>query len=78
MPSRRTIRDASKKLPENVRGEFIALFKECGIMDLYCGDLLEYFRIIHQILQRQNTRIKEYEEKMKEIINIATTSPRGR
>jgi len=56
----KTVKTASKKLPEDVRAAFLRAFKATKAMDIYDGVLNNYMLVIAMRL----------EDKMKEVISL--------
>ncbi len=55
--SRKTIRDAVKKLPKEQAELLIRAFNATKVMDIYDGNLIMYLKIIIQTLDKQREKM---------------------
>jgi hypothetical protein len=66
----KTVLDAANELPESIRESFIELWKELTILDLYNGELEDYFKMAVQALQAKNHTIFQLQHKLADIKSV--------
>jgi len=67
----KTINDAVKSLPERFQGLVKELWEQAECMDLYDGDMKQYFQVMVQRWRADRARLEVVEERMKGIRKLA-------
>jgi hypothetical protein len=55
---------AAKKLPEKYRESFKDAFRATNCMDLYDGNVEQYFQVIRQVLEQRQEKIDDLKDKI--------------
>jgi hypothetical protein len=69
---------AAMKLPENCRKEFKEAFNATGCMDLYDGNLEQYFQVIKQVLEEREEKLKEVKGTVNQFIEAVSVLKKKR
>lgn len=66
----KTVKYATKKLPEDCRELFLQIWKLINCMDLYDGNLNNYFQVIEQRIRVIKEENEELQKRITECIKI--------
>jgi len=69
---------AANKLPENSRKAFKEAFNATDCMDLYDGNLEQYFQVIRQVLEARKERLQEVKGTVNQFIEAVSVLKKKR